>query len=66
MNYIEHLLILTSTVKGYISISAFASPVGGILVEITSSAVGLKICVTIAGIVKHKSIIRKKEKKVIK
>ena len=50
-NYIEHLLILISTVMGCISISAFASLVG-IPIEITSSAIGLKICVITAGIKK--------------
>ena len=44
LNYIEHLLILVSTVTGCISIFAFASLVG-IQVDITSSAVGLKICI---------------------
>ena len=51
LNYIEHLLILISTVMGCISISAFASLVG-IPIEITSSAIGLKICVITAGIKK--------------
>ena len=63
MNYIEHLLILISTVTGYVSISAFASLVG-IPVEITSSAIGLKMFVITAGIKKYiKSIIKKKKKK---
>ena len=61
MNYIEYLLILVSTVTACIFISAFASLVV-ILVGITSSAVGLKICVITAGIKKYKSIIKKKEK----
>ena len=47
-NYVEHLLILASTVTGWVSISAFASlfcvPVG-----ITSSAVGVNICAIMAG-----------------
>ena len=38
-NYIEHLLILVSTVTGCNSISAFAS-LAGVPVGITSSAVG--------------------------
>ena len=42
LNYIEHLLILNSTVSGFISIFDFASLVT-ILIEITSSAIGLKI-----------------------
>ena len=60
--YIEHLLILISTVTGYVSTSDFASLVG-ISVRITSSAIGLKICVITAGFKKYKSIIRKKKKK---
>ena len=42
LNYIEHFLILVSTVTGCDSISAFASLVG-IPIGIKSSAVGLKI-----------------------
>ena len=48
LNYIDHLLILISTVTGCVFISALASLVG-IPVEITGSAIGLKICVIIAG-----------------
>ena len=44
LNYIEHFLILGSTITGCVSISAFASLVG-ILIGITSSALGLKICI---------------------
>ena len=55
LNYIQHLLILISTAIGYVSISAFASLVG-IPIRITSSAIGLKICVITAGIKKYKSI----------
>ena len=44
------------------SISAFAL-LFGIPIEITSSAVGLKICAITAGIKKYKSIIKKKKKK---
>ena len=42
LNYIEHFLILASTITGYISISAFTSMLG-IPIRITSSAIGLKI-----------------------
>ena len=49
LNYIENLLILVSTVTRCISISDFASLVG-ISIGITSSAIGLKICVITAGI----------------
>ena len=59
LNYIEHFLILGSTITGCVSISAFASLVG-IPIGITSSATGLKICVITAGIKKYKSIIKKK------
>ena len=62
LNYTEHLLILISAVTGSISISAFVSLVG-ILVGITRSAIGLKICVITAGIKKYKSITKKKKKK---
>ena len=62
MNYIEHLLILISTITGYVSITAFASLVG-VPIGTTSSAIGLKICVITAGIKKYKLIIKKKKKK---
>ena len=52
INYIEQVLILASTNTGYISISAFAS-LFGILIGITSSAIGLKICAIAAGIKKE-------------
>ena len=42
-----------------VSISAFASLVG-VLVVVTSSTVGIKICAITAGIKKYKSIIKKK------
>ena len=51
LNYIEHFLILGSAVTGCVSISAFSSLVG-IPIVITSSAVGLKICVITAAIKK--------------
>ena len=54
-----------STVSGCVSISAFVSLVG-ISIEITSSAVGLKICITTAGIKKYKSEIKKNKKKYVK
>ena len=46
----------------HFSISAFASQVG-ILVGITSSAVGIKYCVITAGVKKYKSIIKKEKEK---
>ena len=48
LNYIEHFLILHSTITGCISISAFASLIGT-PIGITSSAIGLTICATTAG-----------------
>ena len=60
LNYIEHFLILASTITGCISISAFAS-LFGIPIRITSSAIGLKMYAIVAGIKKYKSIIKKKE-----
>ena len=59
------LPMLISTVTRWVYISTFASLVG-ILLDITSSAKGLKICVIIAGIKKYKSIIKKKKKNMIK
>ena len=62
LNYIEHFLILASTITGCISISAFASlldiPIGSM-----SSAIGLKNSAIAAGVKKYKSIIKKKKKK---
>ena len=46
LNYVEHLLILVSTVTSYVSDSEFLSLVA-IPVGITSSAVGIKICAII-------------------
>ena len=62
LNYIEHFLILGSTITGCVSISDFASIVG-IPTTIASSAFGLKICAITATIKKYKSIIKKKKKK---
>ena len=62
LNYIEHFLILASTITGCISISAFASLLG-IPIGITDSAIGLKSFAINAGIKTYKSIIKKKVKK---
>ena len=43
LNYIEHFLILGSTITGCSSISAFTS-LTAFPIEITRSAIGLKIC----------------------
>ena len=53
LNYIEHSLILASAVTGFVAISAFAF-LFGIPIGITSSVVGLKICVIAAAIKKYK------------
>ena len=42
LNYIEHFLILASTITGCILISAFSSLIG-IPIGITSSVIGLKL-----------------------
>ena len=62
LNYIEHFLILASTITGCVSISTFSSLVG-IPIGITGSAMGLKTCAITAGVKKYKSIIKKKKKK---
>ena len=41
--YIEHFLILTSTITGCVSISDFTCLVG-IPIGVTSSVIGLKVC----------------------
>ena len=56
LNYIEHPLILGSTITGCVFISSFASIVG-IPIGITSSAIGLKIFAITEGIKRYKSII---------
>ena len=58
VNYIDHFLILGSTISGCISVSALASLIG-IPIGITSSAIELKICAITAVIKKYKSIIKK-------
>ena len=62
LNYVEYFPILISTVTGCVSTSSFASLVGT-PIGITSSVIGLKICVITAGIKKYKSITKKKKKK---
>ena len=62
LNYVEHLLVLTSAITSCVSISPFASLVC-VLVGITISAVGLNICAIITESKKCKSIIKKKKKK---
>ena len=55
-------LISASTITGCVSISDFASLVG-IPIGVTSSAIGLKVCVITAEIKKCKLMIKKKKKK---
>ena len=57
-----NFLVVVFTVTGSVSIYSFASLVG-IAIGITSSALGLTICVITAGIKKYKSVIKKKKKK---
>ena len=62
LNYIEHFLILVSTITGCILISVFFffASVLGISIGITSFAIGLKICGIAVGIKKYKSTIKRK------
>ena len=62
LNYFEHFLAFISAVNGCVSISAFASLIGG-PIGVVSFAVGLKICAITAGIKRYKSIIKKKIKR---
>ena len=64
LNYVEHLLIIASTVTGCVSIYAFASLVC-VPIGITSSAVGINICTITTGIKKYKSVTKKKKKKLL-
>ena len=57
LDYIEHFLILASTITGCVSVFAFTSLIG-IPIGITSSAKWLKICAITAGIKKYKLIIK--------
>ena len=61
LNYIQHFLLLASTVTECISISAFTSLVS-IPIGIKSSAIGLKMFAITAGIKKCKSMIKKNKK----
>ena len=61
LNYVDHLLIATSTIPGCVSIFDFTSLVG-IPIRIARSVIRLKIYVITAGIIKYKSIIKKRKK----
>ena len=65
LNYVEHLVIIDSTITGCVSISAFSSLVC-VHFGIASSAIGIKICPTTARIKKYKSIIKKRIRNMIK
>ena len=62
LSYFEHFLVFISEFSGYVSMSAFTSSVV-VPLGITSSAVGIKICATTAGIKKYKSITKEQKKK---
>ena len=62
LNYIKQFHFLASKITGYILISSVTSLLA-ISIGITSSAIGLKICLIVAGIKKYKSVIKKKKKK---
>ena len=64
LNYVNHLLVAISTINGCVFTSAFASLVG-IPVGITSSVIGLKICVITQRIKNLKSIIKKQKEEMI-
>ena len=64
LNYVNHSLVAISTINGCVFTSAFASLVG-IPVGITSSVIGLKICVIIQRIKNYKSIIKKQKEEMI-
>ena len=49
LSYMEHFLLVASTIAGCVSIPSFATLVG-IPIGITSSAIGFKIYVITAGI----------------
>ena len=51
LNYVEHLSLLVSTITRCVSISVVASLVC-VLVGITSSAIGIKVCAITGGIKK--------------
>ena len=62
LNYIEHLVILVSTVTGCIYIFVFVS-LACVPAGFKSYAVVIKLCAIISGIKKYKSSITKKKKK---
>ena len=65
LNFVEHLLILASTITSCISISVCASLVC-VPVGIMSSLVVIKLCEITAEIQNYKPIIKKKRRSMIK
>ena len=63
LNYLEQFFILGSTITGCVSIAAFSSLIG-IPIRITSSAVGLKICV-VTVVNNEKNEKKKKHDKIV-
>ena len=62
LDYVEHFLILVSTVSSCVSFSVFASLVA-IPVGVTSSAVGIKFVQLLQESKTVKSIMKKKKRK---
>ena len=62
LNYFDNFLVFVSAVSVCYSNSTFAS-IAGVLVSISTSAVGWKICTITSGIKKYKSIIKEMKKK---
>ena len=62
LNYFENFIVFFYAVSGCVSISEFVSLIG-VPLDITNSAVGLKVCAITAGIEKYKSIVKKKKEK---
>ena len=60
LNYVGNLLILFSAIAGCVSNCAFTSLVW-VLLEITTTAIGIKMCAITAGIKKYNSVIKKEE-----
>ena len=65
LNYIKQFLILAYAITGFISISGMASFLG-IIIEITDSAIRLKLCAVSTGIKMYQSLIKKKKKSMMK
>ena len=64
LNYFESFLVSVSAVSRCVSISAFTSLVG-VFVGTANFAVGLKICVTTAGIKSISQLLRIRGKRII-